>query len=230
MTTTRCGRAKTTTRSTIWRRTQPVRVEGIAGPVTVETGGGNRAEVHIVRMAATQRELQCYRTEVSASPDSLTIRHVQLTDQPGCRSIRARQEVRLRLPRSVDLDLSTIAGRVEIGPIDGQLRLDSIAGHVTVARARAVEIDSLAGGLSLGLAPLAPQGVRISSVVGTVEVNLEPGVDADIDIDSVMGSVRSLSPAIHIVEGDGSYRARAGSGGGRISISSVMGRVRLSRP
>jgi len=205
-----------------------VRVTGIAGPVLIETGSGDYAEVDILRMAATERELQCYRTEVSASADSLTIRHVQSRER-SCNSIRSRQEVRLRLPPSVNIDLSTIAGRVEIGPVDGMLRLESIAGRVTVARARAVEIDSLAGGLSLGVAALAPQGVRISSVVGSVDLRLERDVDADIRLDSVMGSVSSLSPAVDVVEEDGAYRARAGAGGGRISVSSVVGRVRLHR-
>src|SRR3712207_4589836 len=54
-----------------------VSVTGVAGPVTVETGSGNRVEIHILRMAESQRELDCYQTEVRASRSSVEIEHVQ---------------------------------------------------------------------------------------------------------------------------------------------------------
>jgi len=204
-----------------------VRVEGIAGPVTVETGGGDSAEVHIVRMAASERELQCYRTRVEAAPDRLVVSHVQLEDRPGCDNIRSRQEVRLRLPRAVDLELSSIAGALEIGAVEGALRLDSIAGRVRLAGAREARISSLAGGLTLGVGALGPEGMRISSVVGPVALRFAPGADASLSADSVMGSVRG--EAIDVVEDEGRYRAQVGDGGPRIAISSVVGSVRLSR-
>jgi hypothetical protein len=208
-----------------------VRVRGIAGPVTVETtDGGDTAQVDIVRMAATERELQCYRTEVTSSPDRLTIEHVQREHDRDCRNIRSRQEVRLRVPRSVNLDFSTIAGALDVAPVDGMVRLSSIAGQATLARVRAAEIDSVAGGLSLGIAPMTEEGVRISSVVGPVDLSFGPGVDADLSVDSVMGSVRSLSPDFDVSEEYGTYRARLGSGRGRLSLSSVIGPVRLRRP
>lgn len=206
-----------------------VRVRGIAGPVTVQTtDGGDTAEVHILRMAATERELRCYRTEVSSSGGDLSIEHVQLRER-GCDSIRSRQEVRLTVPRSVDLDFSTVAGAVDIAPTDGRVRLDSIAGATTLASVREADIDAIAGSLSIGLAP-GNQDVRISSVVGPVEVSIGEGVNTDLSFDSVIGSVRSLAPGIAIRENDGSYRARAGSGGGRVSLSAVVGAVRLRRP
>jgi hypothetical protein len=208
-----------------------VRVRGIAGPVVVETtNGGDTADVHIVRMAATERELQCYRTEISSSPDRLSIEHVQRERERECRSIRSRQEVRLRVPRSVNLDFSTIAGALDVAPVDGLVRADSIAGHATFARVRAAEIDSIAGGLTLGVAPDGAQGVRISSVVGPVDLHMETGADADLSVDSVMGSVRSLVEGVDFQEDEGTYRARLGSGRGRVTLSSVVGPVRLRRP
>lgn len=207
-----------------------VRVRGIAGPVSVETtDGGDTAEVHIVRMAATERELRCYRTEVSSTPERLTIEHVQDEREPGCRSIRSRQEVRLRVPRSVDLDFSTVAGAVDVAPTDGRVRLDSIAGATALASVREAEIDAIAGNLSIGLAPNS-RDVRISSVVGPVELELAPGVNADMRFDSVIGSVLSLASDVELDESDGTYRARVGSGGGRVSLSAVVGSVRLRRP
>lgn len=207
-----------------------VRVRGIAGPVSVETiEGGDTAEVHMVRMAATDRELDCYRTEISSTPETLSIEHVQRRDG-SCDNIRSRQEVRLRVPRSVNLDFATIAGALDVAPIDGMVRIGSIAGRTSFARVRAAQINSIAGGLSLGVAPVGSDCVRVDSIVGPVELNLEPGVDADLRVASVVGSVRSLAADIDLEEEDGTYRARLGSGRGRVSLSSVVGSVRLRRP
>ena len=207
-----------------------VRVRGIAGPVSVETtAGGDTAEVHIVRMAATERELRCYRTEVRSSLDLLAIEHVQDEHDRDCNRIRSRQEVRLRVPRSVDLDFATVAGAVDVEPTDGMVRLEAIAGATALASVRNAEIDALAGPLSLGLAG-GGQDVRISSVVGPVDLHLGRGVNADLQVDSVIGSVRSLASDVEMVERDGSYRARIGSGGGSVRLSSVVGSVRLRRP
>lgn len=209
-----------------------IRVDGIAGPVSIETTDGGSAQVHILRMAATRRELDCYRTAVTGGGGSLTIEHVQEIKRRGCDGIRSRQEVRLVVPRSVDIDLSTIAGRVDIGPVDGRVSLDSIAGRVTVVGARSAEMSSLAGGLAMTLRPLAAAGVRVSSVVGPVDLTFAQGVDADVRLDSVMGSVRGVPAELdsRLVEEDGEYRLRVGTGGPAVRLSSVVGPVRLRRP
>lgn len=203
-----------------------VRVEGIAGPVAVETGDFARAELHVVRLAASQRELDCYRTQISASRDRLTVEHVQERSE-DCNNIRARQEVRLRLPRSVSIEMESIAGAVEIGAVDGRLRLNNIAGRATLAGVRSADISSIAGRLTLGLAPIGAEGVEVSSVAGPIELSAGPGVDADVEVSSIMGSVRGFSE----LEGNSSgYRARIGRGGARVSLSSIVGSVTLRRP
>ena len=203
-----------------------VRVDGIAGPVTIETGDFARAEVHIVRLAASQRELDCYRTRVTAAPNRLTVAHDR-DDSRDCRNIRARQEVRLRLPRSVNIDMESIAGAVEIGAVDGMVRLQSIAGRATLAEVRSADISAIAGRLTMNLAPLGAEGVEVSSVAGPIELSAGPGVDADVEVSSVMGSVSGFPD----LEGErGAYRARLGRGGGRVSLSSIVGSVRLRRP
>jgi hypothetical protein len=203
-----------------------VSVEGIAGPVTIETGSGTAAKVDIVRGAATARELQCYRTEVTAKPGWLAIRHVQDKSR-GCDSIRSAQRVRLTLPRSVNISLSTIAGAVDIGPFDGRLKLSSIAGQVKARGVRSADLSSLAGGLSLTVGPLDRRGVRVSSVVGPTDITFARGANADVSVDSVMGNTTSTGPRIRIQWSNGRASARLGTGGTPVSISSVVGHVTL---
>ena len=206
-----------------------VEVSGIAGPVTVETTGGDTAEVHVVRLAQTERELRCYETLVKGASNSLSVRHHQFSHLPGCDSIRSRQQVTLRLPRAVELDLSTISGDVNVGAVEGVVRLSNIAGHVRVAEAQAAEINSLAKGLSMSLAQVSDRGIRIRGIVGAVELSLGRDVNADVRVTNVLGSVRSASPDITLTETGGGYRARAGTGGALISLSGINGSVRLRR-
>jgi hypothetical protein len=201
-----------------------VLLETIAGPVTVETGNGSTAQVHIVRGAATARELKCYRTEVTATPGRLAIRHVQDKSR-GCNSIRSGQQVRLTLPRSVNLSMSSIAGDVDIGPLDGKLKLSSMAGQVKARAVRWADISSVAGGLSLTVGPLDRRGIRVSSVVGPTDITFARGANADIRVDSVMGNTTSTSPRIAVRWDNGRASARVGAGGSPVTVSSVVGHV-----
>jgi hypothetical protein len=202
-----------------------VTVRGISGPVTVETVQGSIAEVNVVRMAATERELGCYRTEISRNAGGIVIKHIQFSDRPGCNSIRSHQIVRLKVPRFANLHLSTIAGRIDVGPTDGLLKLDAIAGHATIAGARSAQISPLAQGLTLTLARLGPAGIQISSVVGGAELRFGPEAKAHVRVSSIQGKVESDWPA----RGSDSHAYQIGSGGPAVSISSVIGPVRLRR-
>jgi len=203
-----------------------VSLESIAGPVTIETGSSSTAQVHIVRGAATARELACYRTQIEGSGSRLKIYHDQNKTRE-CDSIRSRQEVHLVLPRSVNVSMSSVAGNVEIAPIDGRLELSSIAGQVRAQGVRQADLSSIAGGLSMTMSNLDRRGVQISSIVGKTDLSFAPGVNADVRVDSVIGNVRSATPAIAIGYQSGSATARVGTGGTPVNVSSVVGNVTL---
>lgn|GEM_PF-1999691 len=204
-----------------------VEVWRIAGPVEVETWGGAEAEVHVVRSAATRRELDCYRTAVGYESGVLFVRHEQFTNREGCRSISDGQRVSLRLPRSADLSLDEIAGDVTVGESDGVLRLSSIAGRVRLNGVRSGELRSLAKGLALRVEGLEPRGLRVESVVGAVELALAEGLDADLSIENLLGNVTSEIPRVQVRRADTKYRAQLGAGGPRLSLTNVNGNVRL---
>jgi hypothetical protein len=127
----------------------------------------------------------------------------------------------------MNVEMESIAGAVDVGPIDGRLRLNSIAGRTTLAQVRSAEISSIAGRLILGLAPLGREGVDVSSVTGPIELSAAPGIDADVEVSSIMGSVSGFAD----LKGEnGGYSARIGRGGTRVSLSSIVGSVTLRRP
>jgi hypothetical protein len=214
-------------RSLLLRPGAAVSVEGIAGPVTIETGSGSHAEIHIRREAPTQRELDCTRTEIENRNGGLSLRQLKPDKAGECRNIRMRQTIRLILPRNVDLALNGIAGKVEIGAIDGGVRLRGIAGSTKVSQARSADISSVAGRLMLGLGQISRGDVRVSSVAGSIDLVFRRGANADIVASSVIGRVTSATPAVQVRRENNVYRARIGAGGARISLTSVVGQVRL---
>src|SRR5262249_31771132 len=140
---------------------------------------------------------------------------------------RSRQEVHLVLPRSANVSMSSVAGDVEIAPIDGRLELSSIAGQVRAHGVRQADLSSIAGGLAITLGQLDRKGVQISSVVGKTDLRFAAGANADVRVDSVIGHVSSATPAIAIGYNSGTAEARVGAGGAPVHLSSVVGNVTL---
>jgi hypothetical protein len=202
-----------------------VDISGIAGPVEIRTTDKDRAEVNIVRSAPTRTDLDCGKVVVEQTSMRLQIRSESL-----CPIVRGQQRVMLELPRRVDVNLHGIAGAVSIGPIDGMVRLDGIAGHVAVDELRAAKMSSLAGGLTMTVASVGDRGIRISSVTGGIDMGVRTGVNADVTVKSIVGRVRSdVSDARVSSNDDDDFHAAIGTGGPKIVIESVVGAVDIHR-
>ena len=197
----------------------------IAGPVDVEASEGNVAEVNVVRSAPTRADLNCYEIVITHTPTSLSI-----TNESKCSIVKGRQRVMLKLPRTVDLSLKNIAGDVRISAIDGVLRLNSIAGHVTIGKLRSAEIQSLAKGLSMEIIQIGERGVHVSSITGGIDLGVSNNLNAELIARNIIGNVQSDAPDIRIsTTGHSDYDALIGSGGDRLQISSVVGGIHIYR-
>jgi len=201
-----------------------VDVSTVAGPVEIETTNNDSAQVDIIESGQTRADLECFKTVVEQMSTRLVIRHEQ---KESCGNVRDYQRVRLILPRSVNVSLEFIAGFVHVDPIDGMLRLNSIAGPVTVARAQTAEILSLAQGLTMGFAQPLDRGINISSVMGGVDLNVSPGVDANLRVISLIGKIRNEASDIFVTDTGSGYQIVIGSGGKVSSLSSISGGIRI---
>jgi hypothetical protein len=66
-----------------------------------------------------------------------------------------RQSVTLKLPRRVMLQINDIAGRVNVGQIDGDVRINDVAGSLDVALVNgAPHINDIAGSVRVGVGEL----------------------------------------------------------------------------
>jgi len=202
-----------------------VEVSGIAGPVEIETTSNDTAEVNVIRSAPSHADLECGKIVIEQTSTRLRI-----SSEANCSIVRGRQSVTLKLPRRVDLSLQNIAGDVRIGPTDGMVRLESIAGHVAVAELRTASMSSLAGGLSMTVAGVGDRGIHVSSVTGGIDLDVRKGVDAELRVKNVVGKVHSDASDFSISGGgDSDYQAVIGSGGSKILIESVVGGVDIRR-
>ena len=80
-----------------------VEVKGINGSMTIETTAGTTAEVHVTRSARKREDLQYHKVVVEQVGNRFVVRSEN--DSEGKRHAEVRQEVRLTLPRKVDLEV-----------------------------------------------------------------------------------------------------------------------------
>jgi hypothetical protein len=203
-----------------------VEVSGINGGVTVETSNSSTAEIHIVRSARSRDDLNRRRVLIDESPGFLKIHG----EKDQGRGPDVRQRVMLKVPRSIELTVRGINGRVGVGEIDGMIHVSGINGAVEVAHAKSTsDISGINGRVRISLDRLHESGMKISGVNGRVELYFAEAVNADISVTGINGSVRNESGAITVIGKitPSSFRGRIGEGGPEINVSGVNGNVDL---
>lgn len=210
-----------------------VSVSGINGSVTVETGTGSTAEVHYVRSARTSEDLAYRKITIEQRGSTLVLKGGSDDDWRRSRTPEVRQRVELRLPRSVSLKVSGVAGSVTAGPIDGSIDVSGVNGSVRVEGAsERAEVSGVNGSLDLTVANIGAGGVSISGINGSVDVRFASDVNADVSVSGVNGGIElgELGNVVAIGKITRSnVHARVGEGGAPISVSGVNGGVHLGR-
>jgi DUF4097 and DUF4098 domain-containing protein YvlB len=210
-----------------------VTVRGINGSVNIETWDGDRAEINITIKASDAAAMERRPILIDNTPNSLIIRTEEDREGRGRGWNRGwvRHEVRVKMPKNVNLKVSSVNGQVDVGAITGEVGLNSINGRVEVAQAgTATQLSSINGGVSLALLRLGEGGLHVSSVNGGVEIGLPAGTNAEIDVHSVNGGINSDLPITVVGEMKrGQMQGRVGEGGPPITITSVNGGVTLRR-
>src|SRR5215471_4004644 len=182
-----------------------VSVVSISGPVEIETSSGSVAEVHVIRSARNQADLQYRRVIIEHTPNSLTVRGEH--DRGTPRGVQVNQHVMLKLPVNVDLNVNSISGHAVIGDIGGRAHINSISGPVTIGDVSGeAVVTSVSGRLSIGK---AGGHVQVRSISGSVDIGEAVG---HFEATSISGSVRATIQ-------------RIGTGG--ITIDSISGGVTL---
>lgn len=200
-------------------------VNGIEGAVEVETTSGGAVEMILVREAMTQTDYDCETVNIEQSQGNLFIQH-QSKKEKQCKIIRAREHLKLSVPRSANLSFKYIEGNFSVGAIDGLLRLGWIEGDVKIEQARAAEISWIEGALSLNVAEINSPGININWIEGGVELGVNKNLNANLEIKSAKVQIESLDTQTSST-GRKNHQFRLGAGGENISISNIESGVRV---
>ena len=210
-----------------------VKVHIVSGDINIETWDSDRGEINITVKASDTAAMERQPIIVEDTPNSLTIRVED--DKEGNRRGRERgwvsHDVRLKLPKSINLNVASVNGGIDVGPITGEATASSVNGGIAIAQAgTAAKLSSVNGSISISLLRLGEAGLHVSTVNGSVKIGLPPETNAEINFTSVNGSVDSDMPVTVIGEvRRHQMHGRLGDGGPQIKISSVNGGVTLRR-
>ena len=183
-----------------------VEVSSIRGSVEIVNGDTATAEVKIIRTARSRADLEYHKIEVEQTGNSLVVRGVQEPEQHRRQNIQVDHKVILKLPRSVDLSVSSVSGSLKVGDVDGQMYVSSISGSANIGNVGGkLQVSSISGRLEVGNVGADARVTSISGNLGLGQVN------GSLDVSSVSGGLDatlvSLSPqGIHIKSVSGSVK------------------------
>jgi hypothetical protein len=210
-----------------------VRISGINGRVNVESGEGDKAEINVSIKASSQEALERRPLIIERTANSLVIKTED--DREGRRWGRdsgwVRHEVRVKLPRNVNLKVSGVNGGVNVGDIAGSVNVSGVNGRVEVAHAgTSTELSGINGHTSISLDGIGERGLRVSGINGGVSIGLPAEINANVDVNGINGGIDSdLSISVIGEMKRGQLKGTLGAGGPSIHVSGINGGVNLKR-
>ena len=210
-----------------------VELRGINGWVKIETSDTKTADVLIQRTAPSPESLSRRQINIDADANSLRI-----SSERGDASFfsrlfgsNPREDVTLRLPKQVSLEINGVNGAVTVGELEGLVEIHGINGRVQIASANGgADLRGINGNIHIGLQQLSRDGASLSGINGNIELELGQAVNADFDAHGMNGNVMSDLPDVVVEkERGGRYSAHIGAGGNSISAKGINGNIRLTR-
>ena len=130
-----------------------------------------------------------------------------------------------------DVSVQGVSGPVNIGEIEGALRISGNSGKINLAPSGSgSRIAGNSGSVAIKLRKLDTRGLELSGNSGAIELYVDEGVNVDVKVSRNSGSVSSELPNVEFIKtGAADYYARIGSGGPTINVHDNSVSVLLSR-
>ena len=224
-----------------------VDVSAISGSVDIKAVDGDTAIVQIERTARSRTELDCNKLILEQASGTLTVRS-QTLGGLGCQNIQVRYRVLLSLPRHVDVSVHGVSGPIDIGDIEGTLRISGNSGNINLAQfgsgsrisgnsgnlnfaqlGSGARITGNSGTTTIKLRHLDAQGLEWSGNSGNLKLYVADELNVDVKVSGHSGSVSSELPNVEFTKtGAADYFARIGSGGPTINVHGNSGSILLT--
>jgi hypothetical protein len=203
-----------------------VEVVAINGSVDIKAIDGDTAIVEIERTARSRAELDCNKVVLRQVLGKLLIK-----SEMGCENIvlQVKHRVLLSLPRYVDLSVNGVSGPINIGEIEGALRISGNSGTINLAQSgRGSRISGNSGTTNIKLRQLDARGLEVSGNSGALKLYVGGELNVDVKVSGHSGTVSSELPNVEFTKTVAAdYFARIGSGGPTISVVGNSGRFLL---
>ncbi|MGA8502679.1 MAG: DUF4097 family beta strand repeat-containing protein [Candidatus Sulfotelmatobacter sp.] len=212
-----------------------VELDNINGAVHISTWDQNEVKVDAVKYADAKERLDDARIEIDSSKEHLSIRTKyrdhDLTFNWGSRNNPASVEYTLTVPRTVRLDeIKLINGALDIAGVTGEVHASCINGRLEAHNlAGRAELSTINGHLDARFDQLSGSPVELNSVNGSVELTIPSDSKAEIEASTVSGGIDNdfgLRVNHHRVVGH-DLRGELGTGGTRIKLENVNGRIEI---
>lgn len=141
-----------------------------------------------------------------------------------------RVDFEVRVPRGVRFKANTVMGDVRITGLDSRVSAGSVTGDVRIATSDIANASTVSGSIEVTMGRTDWEGtLSFSTVSGDIDVAFGADLNADVSYSSVSGSLDSEWPVSMSSGGARHLRGRVGSGGRKLSLSTVSGDVDLRR-
>jgi hypothetical protein len=210
-----------------------IELDNINGDVHISTWDRNEVKVDAIKSADEKERLDEAKIEVDAGKDYISIQ----TKYPGhdhtfnwgSHDNPASVEYTLIVPRAARLDeIKLINGELDVTGTSGEVRASCINGKLDVQNLSGpAELSTINGHLEARFEKLAGPAIELKSVNGSVDLTIPSDSKAEIEANTVSGSIDNdfgLHVNNHHFVGH-DLRGELGSGGTRIRLESVNGRI-----
>ncbi len=212
-----------------------VELDNINGDVHISSWDRNEVKVDAVKYADTKERLDEAKIEIDARSNSLSIR-TKYPDHDhtwnwGSHNNPAGVEYTLTVPRTARLDeIKLINGALDVAGMSGEVNASCINGrleaHNLAGRAR---LSTINGRLDARFDALAGNSVELNSVNGSVGLTIPSDSKAEVEASTVSGEIGNdfgLHVNHHQFVGH-DLRGELGTGGTRIKLENVNGRIEI---
>ncbi len=137
---------------------------------------------------------------------------------------------RVQLPRGVKIDASTVNGGLEVDGAESSVALSTVNGGITATSLGPVQASTVNGSIHANMSHIhGDDPVELKTVNGSIEAELPAKLNAELDASTVSGKISTELPLqLTGRVSPRNVKARIGTGGRRLSISTVNGSIEIT--
>ena len=212
-----------------------VELDNINGDVHISTWDQNEIKVDAVKYANSKERLDDARIEIDSGKEYLSIRTKyrdhDLNFNWGSHNNPPSVEYTLTVPRTIRLDeIKLINGSLDLAGVTGEVRASCINGRLEAHNLSGrADLSTINGHLDARFDQLSGSSMELHSVNGSVELTIPSDSKAEIEASTVSGGIENdfgLHVNHHRYVGH-DLRGELGSGGPRIKLANVNGRIEI---